>query len=42
MGNRLAEVLIARNEHAIGDQIRHLQAIGLLETRRSFSLITPI
>jgi hypothetical protein len=30
MGNRLAEVLVARNEHGIGDQIRHLQTIGLL------------
>jgi hypothetical protein len=30
MGNRLAEVLVARNENAIGDQIRHLQTIVLL------------
>jgi hypothetical protein len=29
MGNRLTEVLVARNEYAIGDQIRHLQTIGL-------------
>jgi hypothetical protein len=42
MGNWLAQVLVARNEHAIGDQICHLQTIGLLSTRRSFSLITPI
>jgi glycine/serine hydroxymethyltransferase len=30
MGNRLAEALVARNEYAIGEQIRHLQTIGLL------------
>jgi hypothetical protein len=30
MANRLADVLLARNEHAIGDQIRYLQTIGLL------------
>jgi hypothetical protein len=30
MGNRLAEGFVARNQHVIGDQIHHLQTIGLL------------
>jgi hypothetical protein len=30
MRNWLAEGLVARNEHAIGGQIRHLETTGLL------------
>jgi hypothetical protein len=30
MGNRLGEILVVRNEHAISDRVRRLQTIGLL------------